>query len=51
MKYEYKCGNCKWHDSDMLICDIHPEYKEMLESDYCDDWTDDSKETDHEKPA
>lgn len=35
---EEVCGLCKWFDSDMVYCDKHPEYGEMVEMDFCDDY-------------
>ena len=32
------CGLCKWYDSDMLFCDIHLNWGELVEKDTCDDY-------------
>ena len=40
---DYICGTCKYRNSDMCECEIHPEYGVMCEEDTCDDWTDDDE--------
>ncbi|MDP2364407.1 MAG: hypothetical protein Q8M94_11650 [Ignavibacteria bacterium] len=40
---DYICGNCKYYDSDICECSLHPEYEDMFEEDTCDDWTDDNE--------
>ena len=48
---DYICETCKYRNSDMCECEIHPEYGVMYEEDTCDDWTDDNEVelTDEEK--
>jgi len=50
---DYICGTCKYRNSDMCECEIHPEYGVMCEEDTCDDWADDNEVelTDEEKDA
>lgn len=50
MKYEYKCGNCKYYDRDECYCQATGKH-EMYDEDYCDGWTDpdDVELTDEEK--
>jgi len=50
---DYICETCKYRNSDMCECEIHPEYGVMYEEDTCDDWTDDNgvELTDEEKDA
>ena len=40
---DYICGTCKYYDSDMCDCEIHPKANKhdvIAEQDTCDDWTD-----------
>ena len=32
------CGLYKWYDSDMCFCDIHLNWGELCERDFCDDY-------------
>ena len=52
-KNDFICGTCKYRDSDICECGIHPEYGVMCEEDTCDDWADDNEvePTDEEKDA
>ena len=50
---DYICGECRYRNSFLRECEIHPEYGVMCEEDTCDDWTDDNEVelTDEEKDA
>lgn len=38
MEIKIICGFCIYYDSDTCLCDLHPEYEELVEMDTCDDW-------------
>ena len=40
---DYICGGCKYYDSDICECSLHPEKEDVFEEDTCEDWADDDE--------